>query len=94
MCLSVLAVLTVLSTIETTAASYCSAPSGISNGGHNSGLSRSFRVGHVLRYRCNTGYRLDGPSKITCIYSRYSYPRYKWDKSPPRCISKETSIYK
>ena len=41
-----------------------------------------YTEGHTVNYTCNTGYRLNGSSTLTC------QPNGLWSANPPTCLSK------
>ncbi|XP_036405936.1 sushi domain-containing protein 6-like [Megalops cyprinoides] len=63
-------------------ASGCPRPSSVQHGWVNLTETNqgSFLPGTLLRYSCEPGYTVDGPSDITCTSSGHWYP------SPPHCI--------
>ncbi|GFR11206.1 sushi, von Willebrand factor type A, EGF and pentraxin domain-containing protein 1 [Trichonephila clavata] len=56
----------------------CEAPKNIENGGVVSLQSR-YRLGHRIQFTCDDGYRLDGPSTLTCS------SKGQWNDSIPMC---------
>lgn len=70
---------------------YCKAPPSVANGRYYSSKGSGFtyyRVGTVIKYQCNSGYRLRGHySQRTCYYSS-STRTYQWTGSAPSCIGK------
>ena len=68
-------------------ATYCRAPPYLENGSHNADRrSWSFRIGTIVKYQCNDGYRLQGLHYTVCYYRR-GQGTY-WTRSAPVCIRK------
>lgn len=43
-----------------------------------------FAVGTVVRFSCNQGYQLEGPSQISCHGRDTGKP--KWSDRSPKCV--------
>lgn len=75
---------------------YCKAPPSVSNGRYYSTKGSGYtyyKVGTVIKYSCNSGYRLRGSySQRTCYYSR-STRTYQWTGYAPSCICKFLSSF-
>ena len=56
---------------------------------HYSGCRAGSRypVGAQVSFSCNSGYNIDGASKITCQSSR------QWNSGPPRCRSSKEKLF-
>ena len=69
---------------------YCKAPPSVANGRYYStsgSNSWQYWVGTVIKYSCNSGYRLKGYTQRTCYYSS-STRTYQWTGYAPSCICK------
>ena len=75
---------------------YCKAPPSVANGRYytaRGGSSYSYyRVGTVIKYSCNSGYRLRGYTQRTCYYSS-STRTYQWTGYSPSCICKSVQMF-
>lgn len=78
-------------TVVVDATYYCKAPPSVANGRYYSYRGSGFthyKVGTVIKYSCNSGYRLRGHySQRTCYYSSSSRT-YQWTGYAPSCIGK------
>ncbi len=67
-------------------ATYCPPPPPMEHGRHNAGRQQ-LRVGYVVLYSCDAGYRQEGEGKITCAYSGNQRSAY-WTGYLPKCRRK------
>lgn len=90
------AVLAVVALTVVDATYYCKAPPSVPNGRYYSTKGSGYthyKVGTVIKYLCNSGYRLRGYySQRTCYYSS-STRTYQWTGYAPSCICKSLSLF-
>ena len=79
-----IASLLIASCICVALATYCGRPPSVRNGRHSGGSWSSFRLGYVIRYSCNYGYKLRGSTTTTCLFSRTR--SYYWSNEAPTCF--------
>ncbi|KAI4872519.1 hypothetical protein NFI96_025148, partial [Prochilodus magdalenae] len=58
----------------------CPEPHRVENGKHDQPSQETYIYGQVLTYSCMQGFKLEGPSKITCSDDETFHP------SPPQCV--------
>uniref|UniRef100_A0A672Y445 Sushi domain-containing protein n=1 Tax=Sphaeramia orbicularis TaxID=375764 RepID=A0A672Y445_9TELE len=62
------------------------------NGARSVRPEAGFAVGTVVRFSCNQGYQLEGPSQISCHGRDTGTP--KWSDRSPKCVCKSLSSLK
>ncbi len=88
--LTFFATLLVAAAVNAAHATYCRAPPRPAHGGHSGQSYSSFRVGTVVKYWCERGYRLLGSEYRRCAVRGNSV---YWDRSTPVCICKYLRLY-
>lgn len=69
----------------------CPDPGEIVNGARSVRPEAGFAVGTVVRFSCNQGYQLEGPSQISCHGRDTGTP--KWSDRSPKCVCESRSLY-
>ncbi|KAG7266422.1 hypothetical protein CRUP_001987 [Coryphaenoides rupestris] len=64
----------------------CPDPGEVVNGARSVRPEAGFAVGTVVRFSCNQGYQLEGPSQISCHARDTGTP--KWSDRSPKCVLK------
>ncbi|XP_070779070.1 seizure protein 6 homolog [Enoplosus armatus] len=64
----------------------CPDPGEVVNGARSVRPEAGFAVGTVVRFSCNQGYQLEGPSQISCHGRDTGTP--KWSDRSPKCVLK------
>lgn len=64
----------------------CPDPGEVVNGARSVRPEAGFAVGTVVRFSCNQGYQLEGPSQISCHGRDTGTP--KWSDRSPKCVCK------
>ncbi|KPP63113.1 seizure 6-like protein 2-like [Scleropages formosus] len=64
----------------------CSDPGEVVNGARSVHPEPGFAVGTVVRFSCNQGYQLEGPSQVSCHGRDTGTP--KWSDRSPKCVLK------
>ncbi|XP_062382826.1 seizure protein 6 homolog [Sardina pilchardus] len=64
----------------------CPDPGDVVNGARSVHPELGFAVGTVVRFTCNQGYQLEGPSQISCHGRDTGTP--KWSDRSPKCVLK------
>ncbi|XP_065136858.1 seizure protein 6 homolog isoform X2 [Paramisgurnus dabryanus] len=64
----------------------CPDPGEVVNGARSVHPETGFTVGTVVRFTCNQGYQLEGPSQISCHGRDTGMP--KWSDRSPKCVLK------
>lgn len=64
----------------------CPDPGEVVNGARSVRPETGFAVGTLVRYSCNQGYQLEGPSQISCHGRDTGTP--KWSDRSPKCVRK------
>lgn len=64
----------------------CPDPGEVVNGARSVRPEAGFAVGTVVRFSCNQGYQLEGPSQISCHGRDTGSP--KWSDRSPKCVCK------
>uniref|UniRef100_A0A8B9JNW2 Seizure 6-like protein 2 n=1 Tax=Astyanax mexicanus TaxID=7994 RepID=A0A8B9JNW2_ASTMX len=64
----------------------CPDPGEVVNGARSVHPELGFAVGTVVRFTCNQGYQLEGPSQISCHGRDTGMP--KWSDRSPKCVLK------
>uniref|UniRef100_A0A669BRU8 Seizure related 6 homolog like 2 n=1 Tax=Oreochromis niloticus TaxID=8128 RepID=A0A669BRU8_ORENI len=64
----------------------CPDPGEVVNGARSVRPETGFAVGTVVRFSCNQGYQLEGPSQISCYGRDTGTP--KWSDRSPKCVLK------
>ena len=64
----------------------CPDPGEVVNGARSVRPEAGFAVGTVVRFSCNQGYQLEGPSQISCHGRDTGTP--KWSDRSPKCVRK------
>lgn len=64
----------------------CPDPGEVVNGARSVHPESGFAVGTVVRFTCNQGYQLEGPSQISCHGRDTGMP--KWSDRSPKCVLK------
>lgn len=67
----------------------CPDPGEVVNGARSVRPEAGFAVGTVVRFSCNQGYQLEGPSQISCHGRDTGTP--KWSDRSPKCVCKSLS---
>lgn len=67
----------------------CPDPGEVVNGARSVRPEAFFAVGTVVRFSCNEGYQLEGPSQISCHGRDTGTP--KWSDRSPKCVCKSRS---
>lgn len=67
----------------------CPDPGEVVNGARSVRPEAGFAVGTVVRFSCNQGYQLEGPSQISCHGRDTGTP--KWSDRSPKCVCKSRS---
>lgn len=67
----------------------CPDPGEVVNGARSVRPETGFAVGTLVRFSCNQGYQLEGPSQISCHGRDTGTP--KWSDRSPKCVCK--SLY-
>lgn len=67
----------------------CPDPGEVVNGARSVRPEAGFAVGTVVRFSCNQGYQLEGPSQISCHGRDTGTP--KWSDRSPKCVCKSVS---
>lgn len=62
----------------------CPDPGEVVNGARSVHPESGFAVGTVVRFTCNQGYQLEGPSQISCHGRDTGMP--KWSDRSPKCV--------
>lgn len=62
----------------------CPDPGEVVNGARSVRPETGFAVGTVVRFSCNQGYQLEGPSQISCHGRDTGTP--KWSDRGPKCV--------
>lgn len=62
----------------------CPDPGEVVNGARSVRPEAGFAVGTVVRFSCNQGYQLEGPSQISCHGRDTGTP--KWSDRSPKCV--------
>lgn len=68
----------------------CPDPGEVVNGARSVRPEAGFAVGTVVRFSCNQGYQLEGPSQISCHGRDTGTP--KWSDRSPKCVCKSLSV--
>lgn len=68
----------------------CPDPGEVVNGARSVRPEAFFAVGTVVRFSCNEGYQLEGPSQISCHGRDTGTP--KWSDRSPKCVCKFWSL--
>ena len=69
----------------------CPDPGEVVNGARSVRPEAGFAVGTVVRFSCNQGYQLEGPSQISCHGRDTGTP--KWSDRSPKCVCKAPFLY-
>lgn len=69
----------------------CPDPGEVVNGARSVRPEAGFAVGTVVRFSCNQGYQLEGPSQISCHGRDTGTP--KWSDRSPKCVCKSTFFF-
>lgn len=64
----------------------CPDPGEVVNGARSVHPELGFAVGTVVRFTCNQGYQLEGPSQVSCHGRDTGMP--KWSDRSPKCVCK------
>lgn len=64
----------------------CPDPGEVVNGARSVRPETGFAVGTLVRFSCNQGYQLEGPSQISCHGRDTGTP--KWSDRSPKCVCK------
>lgn len=67
----------------------CPDPGEVVNGARSVRPEAGFAVGTVVRFSCNQGYQLEGPSQISCHGRDTGTP--KWSDRSPKCVCESIS---
>lgn len=68
----------------------CPDPGEVVNGARSVRPEAGFAVGTVVRFSCNQGYQLEGPSQISCHGRDTGTP--KWSDRSPKCVCKSCTL--
>lgn len=69
----------------------CLDPGEVVNGARSVRPEAGFVVGTVVRFSCNQGYQLEGPSQISCHGRDTGTP--KWSDRSPKCVCKAPNFF-
>lgn len=69
----------------------CPDPGEVVNGARSVRPEAGFAVGTVVRFSCNQGYQLEGPSQISCHGRDTGTP--KWSDRSPKCVCESLSLW-
>lgn len=69
----------------------CPDPGEVVNGARSVRPEAGFAVGTIVRFSCNQGYQLEGPSQISCHGRDTGTP--KWSDRSPKCVCKAPSLH-